>query len=267
MINTKDSSIEKSGQIEYGHKADKNKRSSFSSHVHSFYELLFILQGDCSYVEEEKLFPLKKHDLVISRPHLNHYIDVKSNDPYERYNITIPKNHPITEIIRELPESARVVSCENSIVAELFKKLERYHARYEEEDFQKLLCALLTEIFITIKSREYMELIVPHTVNKLVCSAIEYINEHLFEIDSVDEISEHLFIAKNYFFRLFKREMHTSPKRYILIKRLLFAQSLLLQGEKPTDFYQKVGFNNYVSFYKRYTEYFGYPPSKEGAGD
>ena len=92
---------------------------------------------------------------------------------------------------------------------------------------------------------------------------MEYINENLFTIGDVEEVASALFLAKNYFFRVFKNAMKISPKKYITSKRLLAAQQLLRRGERATSVYLRCGFSTYPSFYKRYVEFFGYAPSEE----
>ena len=91
---------------------------------------------------------------------------------------------------------------------------------------------------------------------------MQYINEHLFTLKNIDEIADALFITKSYLFYLFKTHIKTSPKRYIMEKRLLAAHEMITQGAKPTHVYEKVGFNDYTSFYRNNTKFFNIPPSE-----
>ena len=49
----------------------------------------------------------------------------------------------------------------------------------------------------------------------------EYTNENLCTITGIEEIAEHLFVSESYLFRLFQKELHQTPKKFIMKKRLL----------------------------------------------
>ena len=49
----------------------------------------------------------------------------------------------------------------------------------------------------------------------------------------------------------------------IHMKRLAEAQKLISIGEKPSSVYTACGFNDYGTFYRNYTAYFGYAPSEK----
>ena len=58
------------------------------------------------------------------------------------------------------------------------------------------------------------------------------------------------------------KELGISLYKYITEKRLIFANKLLEQGEKPTKIYVQCGYKDYPTFYKAYTKMFGKSPSK-----
>jgi AraC-like DNA-binding protein len=92
--------------------------------------------------------------------------------------------------------------------------------------------------------------------------ALDYINTHLYTVRDVREISSALFVTETYFFRVFKEQMHISPKKYITKKRLLAAERRISAGERPTEVYLQCGFHTYTAFYKRYVDFFGKAPSE-----
>ena len=49
--------------------------------------------------------------------------------------------------------------------------------------------------------------------------------------------------------------------KYIKTKRLLAAREMIRIGEKPTNVYLKVKYNDYTTFFRAYKEFFGYSPS------
>ena len=95
----------------------------------------------------------------------------------------------------------------------------------------------------------------------LIKNALDYINKNLFTIRNIQEISDAIFVSKNYFLAFFKQNMNISPKKYIIEKRLVYAHDMLLSGQKPMEIYEKVGFETYSSFYRAYIAKFGKNPS------
>jgi transcriptional regulator GlxA family with amidase domain len=98
-------------------------------------------------------------------------------------------------------------------------------------------------------------------MSPLITNAIHYINDNLCEIDGIQDVANHLFVSESYLFRLFKNELHRTPKKYILEKRLILAEKMLSQGEKPTKVCEKCGFSDYTTFYRNYMSFFGHAPS------
>jgi AraC-like DNA-binding protein len=77
----------------------------------------------------------------------------------------------------------------------------------------------------------------------------------------VGEVASALFVSESYLSRLFRRELHQSPGRYIRDKRLLVARDRIAQGEHPSAVAAACGFSDYTTFWRGYKALFGTPPS------
>lgn len=250
--------------LKYDYKYYRSSSVFFPAHSHNAYELIFIIRGDASYVIEDREYKLNNYDLVITSPRKHHYIRLDSPCDYERFDVLIAPAHPLADILKDLPDSSEVVHClTNKVITENFNKIKLYYRQFSEEICYKLITSLLTEILYNVSASENELFASSQIISPLIRKALAYINAHLFTIKNISEICNELFIAKNYFFRLFKSTLKVSPKKYILDKRLLYAQGLLSSGEKPTAVYRECGFSNYVSFYKSYVALFGHSPSSE----
>lgn len=238
--------------------------SKFYTHCHNDYEIIFFLSGSGSYQIEEKIYSLKKYDLIITKPWKYHNIDINTNETYNRYDILITLDSQITHLLDQILDKYEVINCSNiPVVIDCFKKMDIYKERLKKEDFNILLNNLLVDICYNILINDSLETQEHMPTSKLIENALDYINKNLFTIKDIKEVCDYIFISENHFFRLFKEEMKVSPKKYITSKRLLYAQKLLREGEHPTTIFEKCGFNNYISFYQRYVDFFGYPPSEE----
>lgn len=236
----------------------------FAPHSHNSYELIFVLQGHGQVSMENRRYTIAPYDLIITRPTIHHYIELDTSGSYERYNCLIAPEHPLSGIAGRISSRREVIHCaESPLIIESFERLGKYQRECDEAVFSDLLNALLCEILYSVQMADKSLLSAPERHSPIIERALEYINQNLFTIQEVDEIASELFLAKNYFSRIFKAAMRISPMRYVTSKRLLAAQQLLRGGERPTSVHLRCGFSTYPAFYKRYVEYFGYAPSEE----
>ena len=251
----------------YNHKTFVNMDNStyFSmKHSHSMYEIIFFEKGDADYIVESKLYHLKKNDIIFTRPLDYHYISIRSNSEYVRYNISFDSDFVSKNVLDLIPSDLAVLNCPpKSIIAETFKKLDFYSQNLNEDDFVNILKCLLTEILYNM-SFDSLEINKNSSeLSPLITQALNYINRELFAIKDIKEVCEHLHLSESYFFKLFKKQLKIPPKQYISLKRLNHAQKLIQSGHKPSEVYLECGFETYVGFYKQYVKQFGYSPSKE----
>jgi AraC-like DNA-binding protein len=238
--------------------------NTYSMHTHNTYELIYFLEGDATHVIEDRKYKLKKGDLILIRPFRYHFIQIDAPAKYERYDILFDREKHGVESLRLIPESMEVINISgNAALEEIFRKCDLYRQSCDDEIFEKLLSHLLSELFYNLH-------VFPHAVSQdassvspLISKVLQYINEHLCTLEGIEEIARHLFVSESYLFRLFQKELHQTPKKYILEKRLLMAQKKILAGERPSVVCEACGFGDYTSFYRNYTAFFGRSPSRE----
>ena len=241
----------------------KPSPEGFSGHSHNAYELLYFINGDATYAVEDKKYKLREGDLIITRPSKYHFIQMDSDKDYERHNILF--DHKKLGIdMRHLPEEIDVINVKGEkIITDILDKFSYYAASFSCEDFVRVARLLVEEIIFNIplieKNRESDFLV----INPILSKALSYIGENLYTIRDISEVADAVFVTESYLYRLFKRELFKSPKKYITEKRLLLAQNGLKKGKRPTEVAAECGFEDYTTFYRNYTELFGKSPSEE----
>jgi AraC-like DNA-binding protein len=85
----------------------------------------------------------------------------------------------------------------------------------------------------------------------------------LTEPFSLDHISEHFFISKHHLNKLFRLATGTTIYDYLLYKRVIYAQQLLIDGLNASEAALEAGFKDYSSFYRAYTKFLGHSPAKD----
>jgi len=233
-------------------------------HTHSLFELLYIVSGDATHVIEGRMYRLKKGDLVLIRPSKYHFLQINSEQPYERFNILFdPQLHGIHSAER-IPDTLEVVNLSNNpMAADMFQRLDFYHQNTDRDTFETVLKLILNELFINLSVFSDSIRRQENIISPVLTKALEYINQNLFTLGSVEEVADALFISTSYLFHLFRNSLHQSPKKYINDKRLLAARRKILAGQRPSAVYKECGFREYAAFYRGYCAFFGHAPSQD----
>lgn len=233
------------------------------AHGHNSLEVTYIASGNITLLIEDRTYTLTAGNLYIVNSARYHYLDSPLEGLYERYILHLePASFPRqTAGFSELAEVFRLPN--NSMAAGMFPRLDYYHNTLSEEEFADLLPHLVEELIVNLKLCADYSIQSTEAVPPILTKALEYINNHLFTISGIEEVSQALFISPNYLFYLFRSAMHSSPKRYITEKRLLAAQQMIRSGHKPSSVYALCGFRYYSTFHHGYCSFFGHPPSQD----
>ena len=233
-------------------------------HTHIVPEILYIEEATGCHVVEDKEYPLNGCDLIIVPPATYHSIRLQPGTTYKRYNICFSPQILNNIDTLKIYQNIKVINCSgNSVISGIFKKFDYYASILNEEQFTDMVQMLIKELFYNLSVSDGTLDIDPNFLSPILSRATDYINKHLYDIESVSEISESLFITESYLYEIFKKQLKTSPKKYINSKRLHAARREIILGARPTDACNTVGFHDYASFYRSYTRFFGHSPSQE----
>lgn len=248
-------------------KDDKPIPSKFNMHTHESYELYYFESGNGIYRIEGTPYYLEPGDILIMRPTESHYIDITEIKPYSRFSINfkpellvgIDPEYTLLEAFNN-----RKIGTYNLYRAENFKTdtykiyIKNLLSEIQNRRIQTIsnLLPLLNEISIAFNSISETE------INKtLDTRIINYINRHILEDISLDDICKRYFISKPHLCRIFKKATASTVGEYITVKRLVNARQLILSGTPPTKAYLQCGFRDYSVFYRAYKKKYGISPS------
>ncbi len=198
--------------------------------------------------------------VLIPRLH-GHYIGILSDKPYERIVLNFDTDCADSTKLSYLFSTPKIISASDT-VRNIFSRYQEYYGIFSGKERNELFKNLLTElIFLLCASAEASEPEHFGGYGKLMEKIVNYIDLNLFRLESIDEICGELYISRAYLHKLFISTLGTSPMKYIKTKRLLAAREMIRIGEKPTNVYLKVKYNDYATFFRAYKEFFGYSPS------
>lgn len=240
----------------------------FKLHVHNDYEIFMFLKGDSKYVIEENVYDLKPYDIIVIRKNQMHRVHHNSPSLYQRIVLNVTPEFFSTYNCTEYEEQFIDPYSEigNKIDAETVKKSGIYDAfmRMMEytDDFKDqtspIARAGVMEILYLINSiKSYSK---SETENSQLKEVIAHINKNFTQAISLDMLEKKFFISKYHLCHIFPQATGMTVHQYITQKRLALAKDLLKSGMSVNDSAKQSGFNNYSSFYRAFTNEYGYPP-------
>ncbi len=202
-----------------------------------------------------KMFHLKDEEM---RTFHYHYHDF--------HKILILLNGDVTYCIEGRSEEKshvlRVHSFGNSRLGAVTKDLD---ASLSDSDFAHELHhkLLFLEFLIQLNraaGHNKIEFIETSASSEKILSILNYLNEHLTESISIDDLSSRFYLSRYYLMHTFKEQTGYSIGSYLSTKRLLLAKELILSGKPITDVCYECGFKNYSTFSRAYKKCFGESP-------
>ncbi len=251
-------------------KPDSDKLKNM--HAHEKYEMLLFLSGKGTYYVEGTPYSLHFGDVLIMRENEFHCVHIKPNVPYERVVMHFSKKF--------IEKVSGISSLLNAFDNRPLGKHNKYHInelisehpRYFIDELLKpagnkkvhaVTCVL--KLLNGIEDNFMHKQSLPQESNMLSYEVISYVNNHLIEDISLQDICDEFFISKSQLCRLFKKATGATVWDYIITKRLVLAKSLINSGESATTACYKAGFNDYTSFFRAYkTKYSVSPKSDKG---
>lgn len=245
--------------------------SSFERHFHSNYELLYVVEGEGSFVVEGEEFPLTDNTALLMHPYQYHYVRLQEDSPYERYVINFDPAiilEPVDKLpILTAPDfNGRVCFTNVTRAKEIRAALGGFvtvASALDDGDTELASASARAAITqsILLLSRESTETC--KFDDKNVSRVVEFVNRNIASDLSLEGLAHEFFISKYHLCRSFKAQVGVSLFEYIANKRYALAQGYLEQGIPAQMVADLVGYRDYSSFYRAYVKRAGRPPVRE----
>ena len=250
--------------------------AEFGQHCHGMVELIYVVSGKGVYIVEGAEYRLLPNTVLLLRPYEYHYVCPEKDCPYERYVIHFDVSAPFDaaktlegflgnggEIGAGVYFSEQTVDSSIRHAFEALDSLQEFLSTGNglNSGGRVLLRSIITQILLLLGVARSEERVLPE--KNILADVIGYINEHLEENLSLDELSRRFFVSKYHLCRAFRQCMGTTFLSYLTTKRVAVAQRLIEQGEAATEVAYRVGFRDYSSFYRAYRKQTGRAPAWE----
>lgn len=256
-----------------------NVTLDYALHCHNHYEVYYFLDGDVDYLVEGQKYSPAPGSMLLLAPHVFHGVKINSSRPYRRYTI-----HFDQEILslerRNFLLSPFSSLMQNPAGKVYFENVERYHIPTYFQDYDSLRHCDIDEKIRTQMVSISMEALLSRVVymyeaeaatisdihSDTISRIIWYLNQHLKEDVTLDQISEKFFISKHHLNKIFRKATGTTVFDYLIRKRISMAQHLLINGFSAQDAAIESGFDDYSAFYRSYVRVLGHAPSQDKGG-
>ena len=250
------------------------QKEKIDYHYHEFYKLLFLISGTGNYFVEGKRYLLKSGDIVLIGKHCVHRPEFESEAPYERV---------IFYISPDWLEESSMSDCD---FAKIFSG-KHGHVLRPDEHTKKLLASQMAALDEEVVADRYGKKIVSRSMllrlivelergfrygngkklshvvpeSRQMQEMVKYLDSHLTEDISIEELSERFYLSRFHMMRRFKEETGMTIHSYLSERRLFLAREMISQGQSSTDACFASGFRSYASFARAYGKLFGMTPT------
>ena len=255
------------------HLAD-SRREHIEYHYHTFHKIIILLAGKAGYAIEGERYDLSPGDFVLVGRGSIHRPEVAEDDFYERMILYIDPAYltslrtedcDLEGCFRQAQTAFRYVYRDEggSRVRQMFETLARttreggYGAALLE---RAQFLELMVEVNRVCRGGHQVQ---AAAGDSKVVALLQYLNLHLTEELSIDQLAERFYISKYHMMRRFRQETGYSIHGYLTEKRLLLAQRLLAQGVSPSEAGEQAGYQDYSTFSRAYKKHFGRGPSAD----
>lgn len=255
-------------------KRDASKKVIQESHIHPYYEIFYLVNGDCTFFINHDIYKLNKGDLVIVPEGELHKSTYPQRGFSEQYCLCFKDNNLewLKDIIGEEIVNA---SLKMGVISIPEKRRDYVEALMKKMLFESKEQDILSAAFIKIGLIELLLFIIRcqrfeqnvikeiDVDNQLMQQIATYIYNNYNQKITLEHMADKFHISKSYMSKKFKSVTGFGFKEYLVNVRIKNACTLLLDTNKSiTDIAFECGFNDSNYFGDAFRHVKGMSPNK-----
>lgn len=231
------------------------------THTHKECEIYLNLSGDVSFEVENRIYPVSRGTVIITRPYEYHHCIFRSPARHAHYWITFSAEQTETFLKmffdREKGKDNLILLDEDgtrqlcAVLDDLLKK--------EADPLKRRIDFLMIfHILSAGKRAEYTDTI--EGLPEDVATALLFMDDHLTEDLDIRTIAAACSVSVNTLGRHFRETLACSPIVMLRNKRLIRSRDLLRNGAAVSEAALKSGFSDYSNYIQLFRKRFGITP-------
>ena len=253
------------GKFYFSHRYNiYNKKDVLSKHIHDYYEIIFIKKGEFEYHFEDSVINVTGGDLLITPPHIYHYLLSGDESSCERY-ILLVKDEEFKSLIN-VDKPCKINVFNNEQIYSCYKRFDYYTGDdvgdSVKNNISLLVEMLIKELIINVSEIKEFDNESLYFSNPILSSIVKYINDNLENVTFTSDLMDKFNISESYLNKLFQKHLKITPKRYLVLKKMSLAKKLISEKLPLGDVAIQCGFASYTAFYRTFVEHYKVSPNK-----
>ena len=215
-------------------------------HTHNSYVIGVITSGKLQLCIKEQEYHVGKGAVFIDPSNVGISLRHETSFSYRVFCFS----HEAADYFNSMQPEELVVNDIGVTINELYEK---YKKDGSQRDFMKSLTKVLN--FTPKADMEQNSHKSSDPKRQLVQQAVNFMEEHVDDKCSIEEVADRLYVSKYYFSRIFKDEMDITPKQYMMQAKLRRAKELILEEGSSTKVAEDMEYaaqSHLCSIFKKY---------------
>lgn len=229
------------------------------SHIHSACEIYLNLSGDVAFAVENRIYPISRGCVILTRPYEYHHCIYRSNAPHEHYWITFSAGQEdyLKMFFDREKGHDNLIRLEPALLERLLGVLEGLLTESDPLG-QRIGCL---EMFRILQAGKREEPVVgAEHLPEDVAAALRYMDGHLVEDMDIHDLAAAGNVSVNTLERHFRDALGATPFTVLRRRRLVASMACLRNGDSVTEAALKSGFPDYSNFIQLFRRQFAMTP-------
>lgn len=234
--------------------------SSEPPHIHDSLEIYVNISGEVSFLVNDRLYPVQKGDVVISRPGEVHICISNKKQIHKNFCfwVSYTESSPLFAFTKHL-DFQSFYRFSDKKRQELLDILYQFNeAETSKLEPTRTYCFFRLLTFLSEAQNKH----VPEhpAMSGNMQRVLEHIHNHFLDIRNIQDIADATHLSCSTLNRLFHNHLQVTPHKFVEALKLSYAQKLLLEGYSVTDACERSGFSDCSRFISIFRERFGQTP-------
>ena len=235
---------------------------------HEYYKINIFIHVNAAVVKGNQKYNIKNTGILYYKPFESHFGMPSYTQTAEYFEFLIPRKFfSFVDggcILENLCDNAELFSMNTKNYQVLIKLLFALKEKFKNDVSDFFVLSDIINIFEYLKMHQKPINGIPleRNISSQLLALTTYIDNHCYEISSVQAIANQFHMSTSYICRLFREQLLLTPYQYLTEKKLEYAKTLLCNGSSVTEAAIDSGFYGSSVFIQKFKKKYGITPNE-----